>query len=181
MDEWVGKISVIEKDVGEIKEWKGQIEGKIKELQNGGGKRGGARGSGPDFGNEEGNKVESLYPPPRLRKTIIFGKFEEDTPREEIQNYLKTYVQIHSTVKEWIVPGRYANKGKVEFVTPKAMWAWVTANAGKKFDAHGDTGTIWWSVDTPYEERALGKKVGFVLKKVNKYLRQSIWWKARRT
>ena len=97
--------------------------------------------------------------------------FEDDTPREGIIEALKSFVTVHSTVKDWIVPSKYSNKGKIKFVTPKAMQAWVMAHAGKKIEALGKN-DIWWSVDKPFQERQLGKKIGFVLRKVKEFFEE---------
>ena len=75
--------------------------------------------------------------PPKLRENVIVGFFDEDTAREEIIVAVKYFVSVHSTVKDWIVPGKYSNLGKVEFVTSKAMWPWVKAHGGQKLSALG--------------------------------------------
>ena len=78
-------------------------------------------------------------------------------------------------MKDWIVPGKYSNLGKIDFVTPEAMWAWVKAHAGQKLSALGRD-DLSWSLDKPFNERQLGKKVGHVLKSIKKYFEKKLCW-----
>ena len=154
-------LGEVKQDVGELKTWKSEVEKDFKKLKE-------EVEAGPaPMPVESGEAASSShlfapYPPPYLRKTIIIGLFEECTPQDDIISALKTLVGSPTSVKDYIVPGgKCSDKGKVEFNTPKAMWVWVKANAGKKLDYNGRE--LWFSVDKPFEERLLGKKIGKVM------------------
>ncbi len=168
VDILAGKVETVENDVGELKDWKTEVDKKLENLGKGKAPDGGPLVEGnADFGNGGGGRV---YPPPNLRKTVIFGMFDADTPREEIVDFMKEYVTCHATVKDWIVPAKYCDKGKVEFTTPKAMWAWIMSKVGQKFAAQGRN-DIWFSVDKPFDERQLGKKIGTIMKAAKNYVK----------
>ena len=171
MEKITTKVETIEKEVGEVKQevnelktWRTDMEKDMKKLQEDVAAGPAIRQRAGDEPMEEASSSSRFapYPPPWLRKTVIIGMFDEDTPRDDIINAMKAMVNAPTTVKDYIVPGgKYSNKGKVEFTTPKTMWAWVTANAGKKLVHEGKE--LWFAVDKPLEERIWGKRVGKVV------------------
>eukprot|EP00973_Karenia_brevis_P069343 9641901-Karenia_brevis.AAC.1 len=51
------------------------------------------------------------------------------------------------------------------------MWAWIKSKAGSKLRAQDRD--MWFSVDKPFAERQIGKKVGKILKEVRAYFQSN--------
>jgi hypothetical protein len=125
----------------------------------------------PPSNDSSGNGSSSYeFPPKGQRRTVVFGMWNKDTPREDIVKDLKTFVPEadHQLVDKngWITPAKFSNKGKIRFETVPNMWSWIDQHKGQMFK----DGYIWWSVDKPLDERNAAKKVGIAIGTLKDYV-----------
>lgn len=145
VDSQGGRISKLEKEVEGIKK-----NGVPNQAPTGAGPSG------------VGGGVFGDYPPKSQRRTVVFCFWPNDTPKEEIVEDLKTFVEQHTLVDPdgFFAPARFCNRVKIRFSSPANMWKWVTAHKGKKFKGE----TLWWAIDKPLEEMNEAKKVRAAIK-----------------
>ena len=66
--------------------------------------------------------------------------------------------------------GKYGGTGRVFFEDKDAMWTFIKANKGTKFDFDGTIGCLWWAIEKTSEERDISKKVGFLMRSLVAFL-----------
>ena len=86
-----------------------------------------------------------------------------DSPRDELIAALRVLMDDRKEdVMEIMIPGKFAGIGKVEFKSSEAMWTFPKANRGIKMQ-HASK-ELWHTIDRTMEERALVRKVMYVVK-----------------
>ena len=84
--------------------------------------------------------AQNLEPRVGERKTVIIGGFPRDTGRAD------SIVEGHEGVERVTSMGRYSTCGRVFFYSKDAMWNFIKANKGKKFDFDGAMDALWFTI-----------------------------------
>ena len=95
----------------------------------------------------------STAAPASTRRTIVCGAFPYGTRREEIVRVLQLLCGQTGArgIEEVYAPSTRATVGFIKFESAKNMWAWVHSMKTKELQHGGER--LWWTVESPQEER----------------------------
>ena len=98
------------------------------------------------------------------RNTIIFGGFQQDTDKADIEEALREILEGTTGVQRITSLGKYASCGKVTFSDKEFMWSFIKAHKGRKFPYLDQPSALWFSIEKTDEERENSKKVAMMVR-----------------
>ena len=98
------------------------------------------------------------------RNTIIFGGFQQDTDKADIEEALREILEGTTGVQRITSLGKYASCGKVTFSDKEFMWSFIKAHKGRKFPYLDQPSAQWFSIEKTDEERENSKKVAMMVR-----------------
>ena len=81
------------------------------------------------------------------RNTIIFGGFQQDTDKADIEEALREILVSTEGVQRITSLGKYASCGKVTFSDKEFMWSFIKAHKGRKFPYLDQPSAQWFSIE----------------------------------
>ena len=105
-----------------------------------------------------------LEPKQGDRNTLIFGGFQQDTDKSDIEETLRDILAGTAGVERITSLGKYASCGKVTFKDKELMWDFIRAHKGMKFPYRGQQRALWFSIERTDGQREDARKVALMVR-----------------